>query len=260
MAKYGLMAGTLDRLSPVPLHFQLSELLEYEIASGRSTSGRLPSEPDLCDQFGVSRSTVRQALARLEQEGVISRRKGVGTFVNETKQRSWLLQSADGFFQEEAERMGRFVTSVVLRAERAPLPRWAADALSLPARTVGVTLERVRSVDGLVAMYNINHLLERYANTVLSLTDPSESLYQRLRERDGVAVANARRVVEAVPAEERLAELLEVPPHTPLVFIRSVSWDRNLEAFDCYQSWLRTDRMKIDIQVTSATAPVAPGH
>lgn len=252
----GLPEGVIDRGSPVPFYFQLAELLEHQVASGRWVpEERLPSEPELCNHFGVSRTTVRQALSRLEQEGLISRRKGQGTFVQGTRPRSWLLQSTEGFFHEEVSRMGRLVTSRVLRAERAPLPTWAAGALGVPPGTLGVTLERVRSIDGLIAMYNVNHLLERYAETVLTFDDPSESLYQRLRARDGVEVAGARRVVEAVPAEDRLAALLEVPRHSPLAFIESVSWDRNLQPFDCYQSWLRTDRMRLDIQVSSSTAP-----
>jgi GntR family transcriptional regulator len=64
-------------------------------------------------------------------------------------------------------------------------------------------------------------------------------------------------VVEAVQAEERLAQLLEVPVGAPLVFIESVTWDRNLRPFDCYQTWLRTDRMKIDVQVATSPVPAA---
>jgi GntR family transcriptional regulator len=251
-----LPAGAIDRDSPVPFYFQLAELLEHEITSGRWQQGlRLPSEPDICRHYGLSRTTVRQALGRLEQEGLISRRKGQGTFVEGTQPRSWLLQSSEGFFQEEVDRMGRMVTSKLLRASRGPLPRWACDALGLPAGSEGATLERVRSVDGLVAMYNINHLPPALADTALSL-EANESLYQRLKEREGVEVAGGRRTVEAVRAQERLAELLEVPPGTPLVFIESVSWDRSLQPLDCYQTWLRTDRMRIDIQVAASPASV----
>ncbi|HKN46289.1 MAG TPA: GntR family transcriptional regulator, partial [Propionibacteriaceae bacterium] len=72
--------GTIDRDSPVPYYFQLAELLEHEIVEGRWKSGdRLQSEPELCTRFGVSRTTVRQALARLEQQGLIRRHKGQGT-------------------------------------------------------------------------------------------------------------------------------------------------------------------------------------
>jgi DNA-binding GntR family transcriptional regulator len=50
--------ATIDRTSPLPFYFQLSQVLEQEIGSGRRTAGeRLPSEPALCAQYGVSRTT-----------------------------------------------------------------------------------------------------------------------------------------------------------------------------------------------------------
>jgi len=243
---------SIDRDSPVPFYFQLAELLEHEIVGGRWEPGvRLPSEVALCGHFSVSRTTLRQALSRLEQEGLISRHKGRGTFVEETRPRSWLLQSSGGFFEEEVERMGRQVTSRVRRVERGPLPAWACDALTLPQGSVGLTLERVRSVDGLIAMYVVNHLPEHLADAVLSLGE-DESLYQRLREHCDLEAAGGRRVVEALPAEELLGQLLEVPPKTPLVFIESVTWDVTGQPFDCYQTCLRTDRMKVEIEVVAA--------
>jgi GntR family transcriptional regulator len=247
----------IDRESPIPFYFQLSELLEHEIARGDwEPEMRLPSEQELCDHFAVSRTTVRQALARLEQEGLVSRRKGQGTFVRDRWPRSWLVQASGGFFQEEEARTGHPVTSQVRRVERGVLPAWAADTLSLASGGLGVTLERIRSSDGLIAMYNVNYLPERFAETVVSLrTD--ESLYQRLREEHGVEAAGGRRVLEAVSAEARLASLLDVPPHTPLAYIESVVWDRSMQPFDCSQSWLRTDRMKIDIEVVAAPVSAA---
>jgi GntR family transcriptional regulator len=252
-----LPQALIDRDSPVPFYFQLAEMLEHEIVSGRWEAGlRLPSELELCTHFGVSRTTVRQALGRLEQEGLIARRKGQGTFVQEGRPRSWLLQSSAGFFQDESARLGRSVTSEIRRAERHALPTWACDALGLEPESVGVTLERIRSIDGLVAMYNVNHLPERFAGTVLSLK-PDESLYECLHQEHGVEPTGGKRELEAVPAEELLGSLLGVPPKTPLVYIESVTWDRALQPFDCYQSWLRTDRMKIDIEVAAAPANAA---
>jgi GntR family transcriptional regulator len=250
--------AAIDRDSPVPFYFQLAALLEHEIVNGAWDPGtRLPSELDLCTHFGVSRTTLRQALGRLEQAGLISRHKGRGTFVEGTRPRSWLLQSSAGFFEEEVERMGRQVTSHVRRVERGPLPTWASDALELPAGSVGLTLERVRSVDGFVAMYVVNHLLEQYADAVLSLK-AGESLYHRLREQYQLEAAGGRRVVEALAAEDRLAKLLEVPPQTPLMFVESVTWDSAMRPFDCYQTWLRTDRMKVEVEVVSAVVPLSP--
>lgn len=193
---------------------------------------------------------MRQALARLEQGRLIRRRKGQGTFVEETRQHSWLLQSSGGFFQEEVERLGRHVTSDIRRAELRPLPAWAADALGLAPRATGVMLERLRAVDGLVSMLNINYLPERFAKTILSISETDASLYRLLKERHGTEVHGGKRAIEAVPADNALAKLLQLPERAPLLFIQSVSWDESLEPFDCYQAWLRTDRMRIDVDVS----------
>ena len=245
-----LPESRIHRASPVPLYFQLVRALREEIVSGRWAPGhRLASEPDLGKHFNVSRTVVRQALARLEDEGLLNREKGRGTFVADGTERSWLLQSSEGFFQDEAERRGLPVTSQVLRNEVARLPDWAADALGLPLGTEGPTIARLRSIEGAVALYTENHLLPGLADTVLGL-EPDASLYAALEREAGLVIHGGRRVVEAVKAGDELGRLLEVPPDTPLAFIESVSWDDELRPFDCYQAWLRTDRTRIEVQVS----------
>src|SRR5215216_1198420 len=156
-------AARIDRRSPVPFYFQLKQLIRDEIAGGGWRPGeRIPSEHALCDYFSVSRTTVRQALAELESEGLLHKEKGRGTFVAEPRSSSWFLQSSHGF-HDEATRAGRTVTSRVLRRELEALPRWASTALGLPAGSAGLTLERVRSVDGEIVMYVVSHLLEGLA-------------------------------------------------------------------------------------------------
>lgn len=244
----------IDRQSPVPFYFQLTESLEREIESGRLSPGQqLPSEPALCEHYGVSRTTVRQALARLEQQGLITRDKGRGTFVSQSRPRSWLIQATEGFFHHEFARTGNRVTSRILRLERGTLPAWASDALSLPLGSEGMIVERVRAVDGLVALYVTNCLPLSVAEAVEHL-GPNDSLYQQLETKGGVTVVGGRRTVEAVIAGDRLAALLEVAPSDALAHIESVSWDSATRPVDCYQAWLRTDRMRIDLGVS------APNH
>jgi DNA-binding GntR family transcriptional regulator len=115
-----------------------------------------------------------------------------------------------------------------------------------------VVLERLRAVDGLIALYVINHLTEGLADIVLSMEDPHESLYSRLADKGAVTISGGRRSVEAVTAGPRLASLLEVEPETAVAYIESVSWDDELRPFDCYRAWLRTDRMQLEITVTTA--------
>jgi GntR family transcriptional regulator len=254
-----LQDATIDRVSPVPFYFQLAELLEHEIAAGRLEPGaRLPSESYLCQRFGLSRTTVRQALARLEQRGLIEKLKGQGTFVHAGPPGLWLLQSSDGFFQDEVDRHGRTVTSQILRAERSPLPDWACRALELPEGSQGATLERLRSVDGKVALHVINHLADRLAEAALAIENPNESLYRRLRERAGVAPHGGQRTLEAVAADPYVAEHLDLEQGAPVAFIQSVAWDEEMRPFDCYRAWLRTDRTRIDIQATGTAATTHP--
>jgi GntR family transcriptional regulator len=253
------LRGRIDRRSPIPYYFQLKRLVADEIRSGRWERGtRLPSEAELCDSTGLSRTTVRQALGELEREGSLRKEKGRGTFVAEPLASSWLLQSSHGF-HEDATRAGKAVTSRVLRCELEVLPDWAADALDMPPGSHGLTLERARWVDGQLAMYVITHLAHQLADTVLAADLEHGSLYRTLAEREGLTVAGGRRVVEAVTAAEELARLLEVEPGAPLLFVESVSWDEHQRPFECYRAWHRSDRSKIEVQVVGAEAAEGVG-
>jgi GntR family transcriptional regulator len=254
------LPGMIERDSPVPYYFQLATLFEHEILSGRWPAGtRLASEPEIGRHYQLSRTTVRQALARLEQQGALKRVRGQGTYVAHTRPRSWMLHSPLGLFQGEMHRHGQ-VTSRVLRAEVAALPSWSTDALGLPPGSSGVTLERLRAVDGLVVLYVVNHLPVEFADVVLGFQSPDDSLYQRLRDALGIEVVSGIRNIEAVDAEARMAALLEVPPGAPLALIESVSWDESLRPFDCYRAWVRTDRMKIEIQISASTGVPSPAE
>ena len=254
-----LPTSRVDRTSPVPFYFQLKKLLAEEIVAGRWLPGdRLPSEPSICDHFEVSRTTVRQALGELEAEGLIRREKGRGTFVAEPRSTSWLLQSSHGFY-EEATASGHGVRSRVLRRGLEALPSWACDALDLPDGSVGVTVERIRWVDDQLVMYVITHLPEHLAEVVLAADLEAGSLYRTLERGTGLSVFGGRRVVEAVTAQEELATLLKVEPGAPLLFVESVSWDRNLKPFDCYRAWHRADRTKIEVQAVNQAVATRAG-
>jgi GntR family transcriptional regulator len=249
----------IDRRSPVPYYFQLKQLIADEMVAGRWQVGeRIPSENALCEHFGVSRTTVRQALAELESEGLLLREKGRGAFVAEPRSSSWFLQSSHGF-HEEATRAGRTVTSTVLRREVEPLPQWAARRLELPAGSSGITLERLRSVDANVVMYVQSHLLEELTDVVTNAELESGSLYEALKAERRLEVSGGRRVVEATRARDELARLLEVEPGAAVLQVEAVSWDRDLKPFECYRAWHRSDRTTIEVQVLGQRAAESAG-
>src|SRR5262249_19762973 len=82
----------LDRSSPVPLYHQLKEEISRLIENGTwSPETQLPGEREMCDRFGISRITVRQAIHQLVSEGRLLRAHGRGTFVAHSPLRKWLL-------------------------------------------------------------------------------------------------------------------------------------------------------------------------
>ncbi|MGD0983949.1 MAG: GntR family transcriptional regulator [Acidimicrobiales bacterium] len=244
------LTGVIDRSSPVPFHLQLRKLLEHEIQTGRwPQDGRLPSEPFLSEYYSVSRATVRQALHALEQQGLIRKEKGRGAFVNRTSPGSWFFQWAGGLFDDELSRSGVTVESTVLRACTERLPDWAADALQLARGADGVTLERLRRVDGELASYVVNHLPNEYVAVLTEIQkEATASLYWTLREQCSVEVAGSSRTLEAVAASASLARHLGVRSRFPLVYIQSVTRDAASKPIDCYRAWLRTDRLRIALE------------
>src|SRR2546428_9384407 len=77
---------TLERSNPLPLYYQLKEVLKQQIRDGHlAPHTTIPSEPELVIRYQVSRATVRQALAELIHEGLLYRQRGKGTFVNEPR-------------------------------------------------------------------------------------------------------------------------------------------------------------------------------
>jgi GntR family transcriptional regulator len=236
----------------VPLYFQLARLMREEIIRGRWPVGaRISSEFELGSAHEISRTTVRQALLSLEQDGLIERVKGRGTFVAGAQAPAWFLESSGGFFHDELDG-GVDVTSRVLRVEKAPLPLWAAEELRLPPASDGTVIERLRHADGRAAMYVIDYLRPELFAAAGDIGE-RDSLYTLLENAARLRVFGARRTIESITAGPDLGALLGVQPHAPVLLIESVAWDETSVPFHCFTSYVRTDRLRVEVQVTRAS-------
>jgi GntR family transcriptional regulator len=246
----------INRASVTPYYLQLADRLRDQISTGTIPAGqRLPSEGELATGSNLSRATVRQALRLLEEHGWVSRVARRGAFAATPSHRGWLLQGRESFFEDEVEGRRRKVTTQVLRAEMALLPKPAAEALNLPDGSHGYVLERVRDLDGQIAVFSVNYL-PAHIGALVSHTDVpagTGSLNSTLR-RAGFAVAGASRTVEAVTAGGVAAARLKVPVGAALLKIKSTTWDQELAAFDHHEVWVRSDVVHVEIQV-GAPAP-----
>lgn len=208
------MTVTLNRLSPVPLYHQLAHQLKGAVADGTLAKGTfLGNEMVLAERWNVSRPTVRRAIQELVDDGLLVRRRGVGTqVVNDQVRRPFTLTS----LYEDLVADGRTPSTRVIVVDRVPAPPAVADALGVPDTTALVHIARLRSTgDKPLAVMN-NWLASDVADDITADDLADRGLYSLLRER-GVRPHYAVQRLGAKAADPDEAVLLGIAPGAPLV-------------------------------------------
>ena len=210
----------LLRAGAVPLYHQLQHALREAIEAGRWAPGqRLPGERELMRLYGVSRTTVREALEALERDGLVSRQQGRGTFVNPRPVVATLAR-LQGFTEELQER-GLRLDVVVLHAGLVPAGPEAAEALGLGPGSQVVEISRVVHLEGQPLFTDESFLLPGPGRLVLA-AEPGRTIYAAL-EAVGYRVARGEQTIEAAPATRRDAQHLGLRPGDPVLLIRRIT-------------------------------------
>jgi GntR family transcriptional regulator len=222
---------------------RIEEELAARIEQGIiAAGGRLPGEREIRDEFGVSRMTVRQALARLEQRGLVVRRRSVGTFVAEPRFR----QSATvlrGFFDELAAQGTIAVSKLISVEESVPAPSIAV-ALDLGVGETVYTITRVRSANAIPIVIERAHFPAAILPGLPDEDLEHGSIYRLMERRYDARPVRASQSFEAVAADAHEAQLLGVPPGTPLMRVERTSWDARGRAVEQAQDLHRADRSR----------------
>ena len=238
--------GTIDRSSPIPLYRQLEDSIRRDIERGTYGVGELlPSESEICARYDLSRSVVRQTLQNLAQAGIVRTERGRGSFVAEKKLSERFVQRTTGFY-DDLTRMGLRIDTRVLRQEIASVPSAAREFLDLEE---AVRIDRVRSVEGRVLAYVRTYISPERCPGLERFDLANTSLYGLLREVYGLEVYGGWRTVEAVPADDEVAEHLEVEPGTPLLLLCSASRTEDGAPLEWFAAWHRADRTRFEVEI-----------
>jgi GntR family transcriptional regulator len=238
----------IERVSPVPYYEQLFLILRDRILSGEtSPEERLPSELELCREFGLSRATVRQALSKLESEGFARRVARRGMFASSSAEPTgWTVEE---HFLESQIHHGRIgvVTTVVDAATIVP-PQHVAEALRVAEGEQVYAIERVRSLDGRVAMMSTSWFPAPIAEAIATpeVLNGTGSINAALREA-GYIASGTHRVIRALRATGAIAAHLETGPDQAVLRLRSLSWDAADLRFDYSEAWVLTDIAPIEV-------------
>lgn len=233
---------------PMPLYQQLKQRLRMEIAHGEYKPGdRLPAEPELIQQFGVSRITVRQALSDLAAEGLVIRRHGKGTYVTERRIHHDLVRLTD--FVEDMELAGLAPSSRVVEFIHEIAPAHVAAALILPPGAEVVRVDRLRLANDEPIACDTAWLPLRYG-ALLSESDlAAATIIHVLEDRFNIPIERGSFSFTAAAASLLCAQALHVEPGSPLLVIDRVSYTRDDEPVYIQRRYYRIDRVQYRVTV-----------
>jgi len=238
-----------------PHHARIAEDLRRQIATGELLSGDpVPSESRLREFYGVSRGTVRQALAALRAEGAIGGGRGKPPVVRRPALAQDFAELVS--FSAWAGALGRTPGQRTLEIARRPARTEAVDALGLEEGERVVELLRLRLLDGEPVMVERTCFVEPVGRLLFDFDPDGGSIYAHLRAA-GVGLARARQKIDAVAATEQDAELLGVSVRAPLLRVRRSTTDAAGEPLEFSDDRYRGDVMSFTLE--SAVAGAA-GH
>ncbi len=239
-----LVSVEIDRDSPVPLYHQLSEQLSAAISDGRLQPGdAFENEVALAQRLGLSRPTVRRAIQEMVDQGLLVRRRGLGTHVANRKvhRRAELTSLWD-----DLRRAGRHPSTTIVRFETVVDER-AASALDLDPDTPLLLVVRVRTADDDPVAYMHNWLPPQYSD--ISEAELEETgLYAALRAR-GVRPVVARQTFGARMPTSAERKHLGIRGQHPVLTMTRMAFDAAGRAVEFGDHCYRAEDYSIDIMV-----------
>lgn len=216
---------------PRPLYLQAEETLVHFLASTKAGE-QLPSEPELAQKLGVSRSTLREALRALKDKGLIVRRRGVGTFV---QSRPPLIPSGLETLESldmVADQLGMVVSTTQVQIEEQPASPELAEKLLLTPGALVTSVRRVKMAGEQPVAYMEDMVPVTVASAEELRSEFQDSVLDYLRKRAKPQPDHARADIRALPADGELAERLAQPPGTALLLLEEVLYSEEGEPID----------------------------
>src|SRR5579884_3094196 len=216
---------TLERSNPLPLYYQLKEVLKQQIRAGHlAPHTAIPSEPELVAQYHVSRATVRQALTELVHEGLLYRQHGRGTFVCEPRVQQNLSELTS--FSEELRRRGKRPGGLLLVSELVRGSAAVRTQLRLTDEEQVVRLERLRTADDTPIAYEIDYLpYPRASGVYQRAKETGEGSLYSIMSAEGLHPYIAEHSLRGDVVSAREAELLRVSSDTSGLRLASTVFD-----------------------------------
>lgn len=246
--------GAREAAPRTPRYLELAATLREAILGGEFTGGRpFPTETALCERFGVSRFTVREALRRLEAEGLIARRRGSGTTVQPPSAYGGALHQPLSNVGELLQYAKGSKVSYVPQGS-GPLPQAVADLVAQPIPGQWSAFRGVRrhADDRLPIAVTDAYFHEMLGDCIGAIDLAAGTLFSQIEQLAGIRIGKVTQDIQAIAADSRTAADLEIDEGAPVLRILRCYFDPKGTIFEISVSYHPGDRfayaMHIDVE------------
>jgi GntR family transcriptional regulator len=241
-------ANGIRRDKAIPLYYQLETVLRKKIVSGDyAPESPLSSEDALAEEYGVSRITVRQALASLEQDGLVVRQRGKGTFVSKEAKAVELPRFTGSI--EDLMLMGLRTSTQVLDVGWIEPPEHIRAHLELASGEKALRIEKVRRLEGAPFSHVLNYLPAAVGEKIQIELVKTRPMLMILEQELGFRLSEANQSVMATIADAQIAALLEIRVGDPLLRSERTVFDVKHRPLEYVSSLYRADKYAFSIKL-----------
>jgi GntR family transcriptional regulator len=243
------MKFQINHKSNVPLHYQVEELLRKMIVAPEFKDGAFfPKEVELANRLGVSRNTVRQATNKLQHEGLITRKKGVGT---KTANKRPLATGLDHWysFTQEMKEKGIQVVNLELKVEWVVADKHVADFFSIPKNKKVLKLSKLKGTQGDPIVY-----FESYFHPRIGVNENDDfdiPLYTMLERKYGIIVVRSLENISARLAGV-IGKKLKITASEPVLYRERFVYDIGERPIEYNLGYYRSDKFIYSIDIKKA--------
>ena len=243
----------IDNAQALPLYHQVAGVLRQRIEDGiYPVGGKLLSEDELATEFEVSRATIRQAVGELVMEGLVVRRQGRGTYVQE-RDTSVLQQRFRGSLGDLLNESSRATARNVDVTHDVQLPLQIAAALQLE-RPLGTTVKRTRMMDGQPFALTITYLPPDLGKMITPARLREKAPIQLLMD-SGITLSSATQSIRAQLADLDVCSQIDVDLGSAVLFVERIVHDTAGRPVQYVRSWYRGDRYEYAVTLDLDPGP-----
>jgi GntR family transcriptional regulator len=239
----------MDFFSPFPKYLQVAEILRKRIQRQLKVGDQMPTEAELCLEFGLSRETIREALRLLDEEGLLNRQPGRGTFVAKTP--AYSEPRLTGLV-EDLYRLKQDIEWQVLEKKPLELPPDIAAAMMMPPDEMAYRIVRLQLYNKEPLAYHESYLRLEYGLAVAKAA-LDRPIILELESSMGVDCREEYHKLDAVAADTHMASALKVNIGAPLLLMTRVLVDKAGRAVVAFHSHYRADRYYYTLKLPITT-------